>query len=101
MDWLRIERNWKQYKQRVQDKWGKLTEDDLAAIDGRRDRLEKKIRQRYGFASGHVCKEIDDWMRWQHSEGLAQLPSPSFVVKNETVKKIQTVLAYKREQERH
>ena len=55
MDWLRIERN--------ASKTSGEAEDDLAAIDGRRDRLEKKIRQRYGFASGHVCKEIDDWMR--------------------------------------
>jgi uncharacterized protein YjbJ (UPF0337 family) len=49
MDWDRIAGNWKQFKQRVKEKWGRLTEDDLAAIDGRRDRLEGKILQRYGL----------------------------------------------------
>jgi uncharacterized protein YjbJ (UPF0337 family) len=89
MDWQRIERNWKQFKLRVQDKWGKLTEEDLAAIDGRLDRLEEKIRQRYGFASDHVRKEIDDWTRWQHRQRPRRLPSPSvFLAKNDTVKKV-------------
>ena len=65
MDWDRIEGNWKQFKQKAQEKWDKLTEDDLTVINGRRDRLEDKIQQRYGFALEHVRKEVDDWMRWQ------------------------------------
>ena len=43
----------------------KLTDEDLDLIGGRRDRLEIKIDQRYGFAPSHVSKEIDDWVRWQ------------------------------------
>jgi uncharacterized protein YjbJ (UPF0337 family) len=65
MDWKHVERMWKQAKGKVQEKWGKLTDDDLDLIDGRRDRLECKIQQRYGFATDHVSKEIDDWVRWQ------------------------------------
>jgi uncharacterized protein YjbJ (UPF0337 family) len=49
----------------VKEKWEKLTDDDLRVIDGRRDKLEGKIQQRYGFASDHVRKEVDDWARWQ------------------------------------
>ena len=77
MDWDRIEGNWKQFKQKAQEKWDKLTEDDLTVIDGRRDRLEDKIRQRYGFALEHVRKEVDDWARWQ-PEKRSPLPSPGF-----------------------
>jgi uncharacterized protein YjbJ (UPF0337 family) len=65
MDWNHVERMWQLAKDKVQEKWGKLTEDDLDLIDGRRDRLEKKIQQRYGFATDHVRKEVDDWVRWQ------------------------------------
>jgi uncharacterized protein YjbJ (UPF0337 family) len=65
MDWNHVERMWQQAKDKVQEKWGKLTEDDLDLIDGRRDRLEGKIQQRYGFATDHVRKEVDDWVRWQ------------------------------------
>ena len=65
MDWDEIEENWKQAKGKIKEKWGKLTDGDLDAIEGRRSRLEDRIHKRYGFASDHVRKEIDDWLRWQ------------------------------------
>ena len=65
MNWHQIEGNWKQIKRKIQEKWGKLTDDDLAAIDGRRNRLEDRIHKRYGFAADYVRQEIDDWLRWQ------------------------------------
>ena len=37
MDWNRVQGNWKQVKGLVKEKWGKLTDDDLTVIDGRRD----------------------------------------------------------------
>jgi len=36
MDWNRIEGNWKQFKGSAKEKWGKLTDDDLNVIEGRR-----------------------------------------------------------------
>ena len=65
MHWDSIEGRWKQAKGKVKEKWAKLTEDDLDIIAGRRDRLEGKIQQRYGFAIEHIRKEVDDWVRWQ------------------------------------
>ena len=47
MDWNRVEGNWKQVKGKVKEKWGKLTDDDLDVINGRRDQLEGKIQERY------------------------------------------------------
>ena len=44
-----------------QRKWGKLTDDDLTAINGRRDQLEGKIQERYGVAKDQAKKQIDDW----------------------------------------
>ncbi|NKX03949.1 CsbD family protein, partial [Alteromonadaceae bacterium A_SAG6] len=41
----RIEGNWKEMKGKVQQKWGKLTDDDLDVIDGRREELVGKIQQ--------------------------------------------------------
>ncbi|MEO5825405.1 MAG: CsbD family protein, partial [Gemmatimonadales bacterium] len=35
----RVEGNWKQFKGKVQEKWGKLTNDDLDVIDGKRENL--------------------------------------------------------------
>jgi uncharacterized protein YjbJ (UPF0337 family) len=36
MDWNRIEGNWKQVKGQVKEKWGKLTDDELDKMNGRR-----------------------------------------------------------------
>jgi uncharacterized protein YjbJ (UPF0337 family) len=54
MDWNELQRN-------VKDKWGKLTDDDLTAINGQRDQLEGRLQQRYGFAKDQVRKDIDSW----------------------------------------
>ncbi|CCE97881.1 Hypothetical protein SFHH103_03389 [Sinorhizobium fredii HH103] len=49
MDWNRVEGNWKQFKGKVKEQWGKLTDDDLDQIAGKRDQLEGKIQERYGL----------------------------------------------------
>jgi CsbD-like len=37
-------------QRQVKEKWSKLADDDLTAINGRRDQLEGKIQERYGYA---------------------------------------------------
>lgn len=39
-----------QFKGAVKEKWGKLTDDDLDVISGKRDQLIGKIQERYGLA---------------------------------------------------
>jgi uncharacterized protein YjbJ (UPF0337 family) len=39
-----VEGNWRQVKGEVKEKWSKLTDDDLTAINGRRDQLEGKSK---------------------------------------------------------
>jgi uncharacterized protein YjbJ (UPF0337 family) len=63
MDWNRLEGNWKQFKGAAKEKWGKLTDDDLNVIEGRREQLEGKLQQRYGFAKDQVRKDVDDWFK--------------------------------------
>jgi uncharacterized protein YjbJ (UPF0337 family) len=36
MDWNRVQGSWKQLQGKIKAKWGKLTDDDLTAINGRR-----------------------------------------------------------------
>ncbi|WP_034857749.1 CsbD family protein [Sinorhizobium sojae] len=61
MDWNRIEGNWKQFKGKVKEQWGRLTDDDLDEIDGNRQQLEGKIQERYGLEKDRVRQDIDDW----------------------------------------
>ena len=63
MDWNRIEGNWKQAKGKVKEKWGKLTDDDLTTIAGRRDQLSGILQQRYGYARERAEKELDEFMK--------------------------------------
>jgi uncharacterized protein YjbJ (UPF0337 family) len=39
MDWNRVEGNWKDMKGKIKEKWGKLTDDDLTVINGKRELL--------------------------------------------------------------
>ena len=43
MSWDIIEGNWKQLTGKVKEQWGKLTDDDLAQVNGKREQLEGKI----------------------------------------------------------
>jgi uncharacterized protein YjbJ (UPF0337 family) len=63
MDWNRIEGNWKQFKGRAKEKWGRLTDDDLDVINGRQDQLEGKIQERYGIAKDQAKKDVDAWFK--------------------------------------
>ena len=63
MDWNRIQGIWKQFSGKVKENWGKLTDDDLAVINGRRDQLEGKIQERYGIAADQVRSDVDTWLR--------------------------------------
>lgn len=61
MNWDRIEGNWKQLRGQAQEKWGKLTNDDLDVIKGKRDQLAGKLQERYGYAKDKAETEIDEF----------------------------------------
>ena len=70
MAWDQIKGNWKQFRGRVKEKWGELTDDDLDRIDGQREQLEGVIQERYGKAKQAVKADVDDWVERQ-----AEIPS--------------------------
>lgn len=61
MNWDRIAGNWKQAKGSVKEQWGKLTDDDLDKIAGKRDQLVGKIQNTYGIAKDEADKQITEW----------------------------------------
>ena len=63
MNWDQIKGNWKQFTGKVKEKWGQLTDDDLTAIEGRRDQLAGKIQERYGYAKERAEQEVDEFAR--------------------------------------
>ena len=61
MNWDRIEGNWKQFSGKVKQQWGKLTDDDLQVVEGRRVELVGKIQERYGVARDVAQKQVEEW----------------------------------------
>ena len=56
-----FEGKWKQFSGKVKEKCGKLTDDDLATINGRREQLVGKLQERYGLAKDQAEKQIDEF----------------------------------------
>jgi len=59
MNWDRIEGNWKQFSGKVRQQWGKLTDDDLDVIDGRREELAGRIQEVYGISKDEAETQIE------------------------------------------
>lgn len=63
MNWEQISGRWKQWTGKAKQKWGKLTDDDLTVIAGKRDELAGLLQERYGYAKEQAEKEIDEFVR--------------------------------------
>ncbi|KAF3996110.1 CsbD family protein [Glaciimonas immobilis] len=58
MNWDIIEGNWKQIKGQVKQQWGRLTDDHIDMIAGKRDDLSGKIQEAYGVNKDEAEKQI-------------------------------------------
>jgi uncharacterized protein YjbJ (UPF0337 family) len=63
-----LEGNWRALESRVRRHWYRLSNDDIASINGEREILIRRLQERYGFSREHAEREIDAWT-W-----LVQLP---------------------------
>ncbi len=63
MNWDIAEGKWTQLKGDARAKWGKLTDDELDVIAGKKDKLIGLLQERYGKRRDEVEREVDDWMR--------------------------------------
>ena len=59
--WEKIKGSWSQTKGTVKEQWGKLTDDDLLQIEGRRDQLVGKIQTRYGISHEQAEAQVSAW----------------------------------------
>jgi uncharacterized protein YjbJ (UPF0337 family) len=56
-----IEGNWKEFKGKIREKWGKLTDDRLDVIEGKRDQLAGEIQQAYGISKEQAEKQVKEF----------------------------------------
>lgn len=61
MEWKEVERNWTQYKDRVQDRWDELTADELNQIGGSYNELVGKLQEKYGITQQQAERELEEF----------------------------------------
>jgi uncharacterized protein YjbJ (UPF0337 family) len=66
-----FEGKWKQLKGSVKQRWGKLTDDDITTLSGKKDQLVGKIQERYGITREQAEKEADEWASAAQSDAVA------------------------------
>jgi uncharacterized protein YjbJ (UPF0337 family) len=59
MNWDTIKGSWKEFSGKVKQKWGKLTDDDLTTVAGKRDELAGILQKKYGYAKDQAEREVD------------------------------------------
>jgi uncharacterized protein YjbJ (UPF0337 family) len=73
MNCNRIKGNWKQFTGKAKEQWGKLTDDDLDVIAGRRDQLVGKLQERCGVAQEEADEMVAAWgRRLEGEEAIAR-----------------------------
>lgn len=60
MNWTQIESNWNQVQGKIKEKWGKLSDDDLTVIAGKRDTLVGRLQERYGLTKEEAEKQLNE-----------------------------------------
>jgi uncharacterized protein YjbJ (UPF0337 family) len=61
MNWEQLQGDWTKFRGQVKEQWGKLTDDDLDVIEGRREQLIGRIQKAYGIQKEKADREVDDW----------------------------------------
>ena len=56
-----VQGNWKQFKGKVKEQWGKLTDDDFDVIAGKRDQLLGRIQERHGISRDEAERQVKEW----------------------------------------
>jgi uncharacterized protein YjbJ (UPF0337 family) len=56
-----FEGNWNILKGKAKEKWGKLTDDDLMKINGKKEQLIGEIQKKYGYMKSQAEAEVANW----------------------------------------
>jgi uncharacterized protein YjbJ (UPF0337 family) len=63
MNWDHIEGNWRELKGTLRSQWGKLTDDDLENIAGKKEALLGRLQQAYGYKKDQAERELDQFLK--------------------------------------
>lgn len=61
MNWQEIEGSWEQLKAGMRQQWSKLTDDEIEAVNGRKEHLVQKLQEKYHLAQDAAEEEVEKW----------------------------------------
>ena len=62
MNWDQLESKWDQVKGEVKVQWGKLTNDDITIIQGKKEKLLGKLIEHYNYTTEQAKKELSSFL---------------------------------------
>ena len=68
MNSQQLEGRWTQFRGKIKERWGKLTDDQLDRLEGRWEQLVGLIQQQYGDAREEVERQVHEFRRIQEAE---------------------------------
>jgi len=74
MDWERIAGNWMEFKGRLRERWGELTDDEFNVVGGRREQLIGRLQQTYGISREEAERQVAEFEEAVGPEDAADMP---------------------------
>jgi uncharacterized protein YjbJ (UPF0337 family) len=63
MEWAHIRADWETCGLAMQDRWGRLTEEDLTVARAGREELVSCVLKRYGIERTLAEQHVDNWIK--------------------------------------
>ena len=63
-----MEGNWSILKGQIKENWGRLTDNDITVIDGKREQLLGALQKRYGYNKEQATEELNNWEKKHNKE---------------------------------
>lgn len=62
MNWETVQGDWTRFRGKIKERWGRLTDDDLDVVQGRREQMVGLLQKRYGIAKEDAERQLEDYL---------------------------------------
>ncbi len=59
---------WKEIKGSIKEQWGSLTDDDLAEVEGKQEKLLGLLQAKYGYTKDKAAQEFNKFIGGYNNE---------------------------------
>lgn len=92
MNWDRVEGQWKQRRGKAVSHWGKMMNDNLAAVAGKHEQLVGILQEKYGIAKEEAKRQVVDFKKSiaqlkKSNANLMKAQKPSRKKKKKSIRK--------------